>query len=1039
MADYTRSELLNEVAKLFRARIEAVKEGGTLNTREEYEQLKEVTSIALVMNPEAIFYIAFLASNRLAATVSREVAFVEDMLVSLGDLDQIARGVPDTTDISNATTTLLALDAAVSVKGRPEVKRFSDLMDKVASSYQPNLINRRRPGRVIQPREEAQKVIRSDLAQLKVIHDRMLVALYALRDILIVFDELDVPSAVSNNVFTSVRTTLDDLSADVESNTTTESVAASRRSALTVMASKVAVNLLADFRDPGEVKLRSPTNPIPPTLRHKGQATGEGTPATVLSGFGPWKLPIVDPFEIKVDGGSLQSVPLEDVVGVALNGTAPEPFSIGVGARDLNVLVDPEQYEGTTDLANSLLSPVITVLNEVVPLNFKHLGTIVSYPEADADGSGAGDPNNMYHRALVAMPRLQEFPSATYSPTTKLLTVTLPGIPDASAPYDLESNVGFVDDHVGMYIIDGSSNIFEVTERVSATACFIDARGQAVDVGGAVSLHGQRVTTWNPNLPVADRSPTQFIVSPALNKPPNGVGGATSEKVILGPTIKNARLTATTAAGVVSEINSLAANAAEPGQVGVDLGLHALATTVAGDATRVALQPRSRLSPFLKIDITFLKPLVASPGPMEIVVESASVTLGLPVGASIEGTGFDTNDVVSPAELVGLINDGISGATAEVDNATVFSGTEMSTIDGMKKVRDTTVDFIALGIKAGHVLELLSGAESGTYTVTNVATTELTLDKLENFSSNAGGRSYNILRLGVRVSSNSNSTSSSLEVLGPAEFGFPTSVQYGTMTRFEAVAPNGDLLSFTSLVVEQDTLRLVGIGSFTILEVLDTQLELSPGFPSNTKDIGFEVLSQAAEDFNALQKTLVTYTESGSLLKKNKFDEGLDVLDAALTSVLLQGQNFASARGRARQILLDLLSILTDSPKRQDEWQQVFEPAAITLLEEVQTFLTPPIRAVDSAVASFRERKYDRAVDLLIRGQLEEFYDTNEETGSYGGAMIAASREAVRDLPVAPSSQPDVENSINLATGTVDGPDPEEDFDDYDESLEIDL
>ena len=74
MADYSTSEILNELARIFRARLTPGREGGTLNTQQEYGQLLEISSLTLLLQNDAIFYLAFLASNKLSSIVSQEIA-----------------------------------------------------------------------------------------------------------------------------------------------------------------------------------------------------------------------------------------------------------------------------------------------------------------------------------------------------------------------------------------------------------------------------------------------------------------------------------------------------------------------------------------------------------------------------------------------------------------------------------------------------------------------------------------------------------------------------------------------------------------------------------------------------------------------------------------------------------------------------------------------------------------------------------------------------------------------------------------------------
>ena len=114
MADFTQSEILSEVAKIFRSEIDAGREGGTLNTEQEYQQLLELSAVTYLLNNDAIFYNALLVRNQLSNLLNREIEFIEDMLVALDDLSQLGEPVRDTVTLSNANTALLALDAADS-------------------------------------------------------------------------------------------------------------------------------------------------------------------------------------------------------------------------------------------------------------------------------------------------------------------------------------------------------------------------------------------------------------------------------------------------------------------------------------------------------------------------------------------------------------------------------------------------------------------------------------------------------------------------------------------------------------------------------------------------------------------------------------------------------------------------------------------------------------------------------------------------------------------------------------------------------------
>ena len=101
-------------------------------------------------------------------------------------------------------------------------------------------------------------------------------------------------------------------------------------------------------------------------------------------------------------------------------------------------------------------------------------------------------------------------------------------------------------------------------------------------------------------------------------------------------------------------------------------------------------------------------------------------------------------------------------------------------------------------------------------------------------------------------------------------------------------------------------------------------------------------------------------------------------------------------------------------------------PTAALDLESMLAAFTPSsVSEVDSLLDTFLERKYSRAVKLLQSGKIREFFATNEETGSYAGALMNTSRQVVRDLPAQATTDEEVDASVNLAASSSFGTDAE--------------
>lgn len=1003
MAEYLSEEIYSEVSKIFRTSLEAGREGGSLNTKVEYLQLLEVAATTFLFNDDAIYHLIRLAANSLEALTKREVALIEDTLVALEDMSQIGDPVVDSATLSNASTALLTLDAAASLQGRPETARFIALMDKYAGKQRRNVISNATGG-LVRTREEAREIIRTNLSRLSSVHAKLVERVNRLRDIMEDYNALDIPGRVSTNALLNIRANLESLKDNEALWSPAENLARSRKSALTALASKTAVKLLAEFSNPQDLKYRSPNTPIPSTLRHLMRATGEGDPAYGDSNSGPWSLPLSQILFVTVDGGTQYSVPTTSVEGVAIRGQASEPFAIDSGQQRLIGVVDRRLF----DEAATSGSVGSVTLGNYLDLSFKHLGAPVLFP----DKSTASD---LHHRALTELRQLQSF-NMTYAGGGGAIGTGFVAQDDIAA--------GPRDDHVGCYVEDSSGNKFEVAEASGAPAfgslVLVVPAGGPTPSGGSATLHGQ----------VPGLSDTSFNFSPDLTVAP-----AASERCVLGPTVKVADLTtgSRTSAQIVSDIQ-----AGNPSSIpfGAALNLHVRARVAPESPERVMLELRNRRDPFLSIGTDYLDVNDTVPTGATFLSQAANQVLGFTPGGTAD-TLFPSNTWFSPTELGYEILGAVPDVSVQELRTTVAEGDSLVLASGSKLVQDSDATFQSSGVAAGDVL-VLSGDEGGYYVVSSVnSQTELEVSRAADFSSSASGLDYSIFRWRLRVSSQDNGVGSSLLFTAGGDFEFPTAVQYGSIKTVEAADIQGNLFKF-NLAAAGDLLRLLGSpDEYAVTAVSGTTLTVNPGVPSNTESAGFEVRRGAAKAFESLNSRLSTFTSSANLLKLNRFDEDLSEVDTAITAAILPGQRFVASRERANRVLMDLLSILTDTLLRSDEYRVPQRVGPDTLLSILQSYSAAPSSALSSLINTFAERRYDRAVDLLVQGQLSSFFATDEESGSYGGALLKSSRSALGDLPKVPTSQFKMEQAINSANRVVETRSSEVDFSDTDGEQEI--
>jgi hypothetical protein len=1006
MSDFTQAEILNEVSKIFRAQIDPGREGGTLNTATEYEQLLELSSITFLLHNDAIFYLAFIARNYLYSLLTSEVAVLEDMLVALEDLSQLGSPVRDITTLSNADTALLALDASSSVTNRPETQRFSGLMDTFAAQLHPNVVSRMTRS-LVRPREDARNVLKTDLAQVKILHDQLISLTFSLRDLMGNFVALDIPSKVAATTISSIRGNLDVLSTSITTDDAATNVAKSRQNLLTVLASKVAMNSLSQFTDPRDLKIRTPIEPIPSSIKHLGRVSGVGSPPSIISGPGPWVLPISEPIELTVNGSSYLTINVDTILGATLNGRASENFYPTPDKQHLHVIVDPEVRTNVLDASTDLTTAIFT---EFMPLGFKHLGSPISFPGAYVNPSGEPFFRNLNPRIISEHRSLQGFTVVAFNALTNMITLSTPTAGD-------EPGAGLRTDHVGTYLkqtITGSTYRWEILEVLPPLGptfwyAIISIPDNVIpitpDVGASCELRGQTSVAGGTKITY---SMPQVTTAP--------VGNA-----VIGPAVKTVRFDTPGPKTLNNLLTNIKANQGSydtfyTGDVSQALNQHVKASAVAGNPGHLALTIRSKQNPYIKVSDSFLQvsnaAIQPNPPVAAYIKDSSHPVLGLILAES------DTTNVLSPSELASWINASSGEIAAEVVTTELWKGDNLSLLvpNSPAEVVDPSVDFSGVA-RVGDQIEIVSpdATVTGVYQITAISNSQLTLNRA-GFSG-ASTVSYRLFREQVKISTVRSDRGSSLEMTsGPAELGFATGAHYGALPSFEAVDKSGNLWDF-SAVSPGDVLRIIGSSlSTTVVSSSSTKLTVDPGLPSNIENVGFEVRSGSSTAYTAMQALLQTFTTSSVLLVKNHYDENLDVLDSSLTTALLPGQNFASSRNRARQAVADLISILSTTLQRSDEYTVEIPTAPLTLESILSPFVIPEVAALDSLLDAFLDRKYDRSVNLLKSAQITEFYSTNEETGSYSGAVISSSRTVIADLPKAPSAAHYVENQLNIAT-----------------------
>jgi hypothetical protein len=1000
MAQFSESEILNEASKVFRGQLETSKVGGSLNIQEEYLQLLEMASTTFLIYPDAIFYLAQLASNTLRFLVKTEVALLEDMLSAMESFALVGTPVKNTALLNDINTALLSLDAADSPQGRPEASRVVKLLKTYAGQLKENTVKNKS---YYKTRELGRIALVEDLKNLKTNHAKLLSSTTFLKDLLVTYKSLNISGKVSANTLSRIRASISDLLVKTETYDDSSNIAMSWKALLTALTGVASIKTISTSSSPGDVKYSGST-----LGGYYGRATGAGSAAFVTTGPGPWYTPMSGPLVLSVDGGATQHLHLEELVGLTTPSRNQEPFVITADKRNLHAILDPQVYEGTVVSSTHSSYGDEILIDSFINLRIVHIGALVHFPESTG--------TDRYTRALVAHRLLQNIGTITsFNPDNGYLIATGFSAGD-------ESGTGFHSYHAGCLIHDFAGNPFAIEKVVSSSTVIVSTNVSAPPVvGSGAKLRGQSSALGT----------TKFYVKSILGTLPTA-----GQKVSIGPVIKTISLDI--GSWTALQLSEQLKTAPGPGEfetwnTGSSLSNIVTMDVSYEDSSRVAVSSLTRIDPYISITDTFISPQNGLPAKM--VGNSARDVIGYLYG-EVQPSPIDANNVLTALEMSNLINKYITGVKAEPYEDVIVSGNSMSVTPGSYVVQDLSRDFS--DVLSGDLLTITSGDLSGTYHVASVSLHSLTISN--EFEVAKQGLSYKVVRTYVKIASLNSGLGSSIEILeSPAVMRLDHVVHYGDMPEFESINSKGEQLDLSKTAVG-DILKIAGnTTKYSVTAVNGTTLSVSPLLTSNQRKVSFDIHSGGGESFKVLSSNLETFLTSANFLKKYSFDVSLDELDAAISSTSIRGQNLAVTRSSAQRLIAHLLSILSTSYLRTGEYSTVIPTAAGTLDSVLSGYRADKVEAVDYLLESFIDRKYDRATDLLITGDLSSFFDTNYETGSYSGYLMLAARDANSDLPESVTANVDSLRSVNVASNIVEVPDAEYNFSDSAEEPSYDL
>jgi hypothetical protein len=300
------------------------------------------------------------------------------------------------------------------------------------------------------------------------------------------------------------------------------------------------------------------------------------------------------------------------------------------------------------------------------------------------------------------------------------------------------------------------------------------------------------------------------------------------------------------------------------------------------------------------------------------------------------------------------------------------------------------------GVTTQHKLHIIGGDNAGYYGVQAVSSgtyDEIVSDRY--FPAMTGDQAQNlsweIVDDTLIISSATVDKTSALEVQTPTHpantvLGLPVGLVYGTVSGVE-VSDAGDDQSFSRNDVRVgDKLEFFGPTYFTEHTVTALtnggyQIEVTPEVPNDLVAHLYSIISGAGIEYDEFIGELDNWLSNE--LVESRFADGIQELERLINPLLA---NRHPSRVR-----------INDADSAAAELESLYSSLSVILADFV---VTPAVTRIDALLNMLRERGLERAHDLLLLGEFEQFFALSKDAASYGGNFLENMRLiAQNDMP----------------------------------------
>lgn len=310
MADFSSAEIEAVVSKFVKSDISVRRDAlGPIDLQSKFSEVLQLVASTLIFDPNSIFYLVFLVSNKLNTLVESTLVVVDDLTQAVKEMGHKTTKVTKTLLLGDAAAALLSVDQILNeqnVISQTPFTRYQRSVDAfTAASLTPNIRQViESQVQVARPPQEARSDSLTLLTTLSTNYDIILSAIERLKALLTEFRSLDLSVLTIQDSVRKVRADLRALQNAFEDPSASEDdkISYTRDAYLRLTSGKAVLTNLSTIRDPEEPRLQSSTSvtgkvAIP-------LSGGLLTPATIrTSKSAPWiiKTGVNDQFSIQED------------------------------------------------------------------------------------------------------------------------------------------------------------------------------------------------------------------------------------------------------------------------------------------------------------------------------------------------------------------------------------------------------------------------------------------------------------------------------------------------------------------------------------------------------------------------------------------------------------------------------------------------------------------------------------------------------------------------------------------------------------------